>query len=108
MVELILFGLAIAAGFGVIVLGVSAALAWLANLMFSQAYEPTLALVTAGLVPVGLLLWSLIDFAGSDCCESGPQAQGLLLLMVMHSVLIVLVWPLSYRINRSVIEDRRA
>ena len=103
MVGLILLGLAIAAGFGVIVVRVSAALAWLSNRIFPKAYEPTLALVTAGLVPVGLLLWSLVDFAGGDCCESGPQAQGLLLLMVMHAVLIVIIWPLSYRINRSMI-----
>lgn len=103
MAELILFGLAIAAGFGVIVLGISAALAWLSNHMLPQVYEPTRALVTAGLVPIGLLLWSLVDFAGSDCCESGPQVQGLLLLMLMHAVLIIIVWPLGYRINRSMI-----
>ena len=107
MVELILFGLAIAAGFGVIVLGVSAALAWMSNRLLPEAYEPTFALVTAGLVPAGLLLWSLVDFVGGDCCESGPQVQGLLLLMVMHAVLIVIVWPLSYRINRSIIERWR-
>lgn len=108
MVELILFGLAIAAGFGVIVLGASAALAWLSNRLFEEAYEPTLALVTAGLVPVGLLFWSIVDFAGSDCGESGPQAQGLLLLMVVHAVLIVIVWSVGYRINRSMIEGWRA
>lgn len=107
MVELILLGLFIAAGFGVIVLGGSAALAWLSNRLFPDAYEPTLALVTAGLAPVGLLLWSIADLVGGDCCESGPQVQGLLLLLVMHAVLIVIVWPLGYRINRSMIERWR-
>ncbi len=101
MVELILLGLAIAAAFGVVALGVSALLAWIANRLFPRAYEPTLALVAAGVLPVGLLVWSLIGFAGGDCCESGPQAQGLLLLMIMHGVLLVIVWPLGYQINRS-------
>jgi hypothetical protein len=108
MVELILFALLIAAGFGVIVVGLSTALAWLSNRLFPEAYEQSLALVTAGLVPVGLLLWTIVDFAGSDCCESGPQVQGLLLLMVMHGVLIAIAWPLGYRINRSMFERWRA
>ena len=108
MVELILLGLFIASGSGVIVLGVSAALAWLSNRLFPRVYEPTLAVVAAGLVPVSLLLWSIVDFAGNDCCESGPQVQGLLLLMVMHAVLIFIVWPLGYRINRSIIEGWRS
>lgn len=107
MVELILLGLAIASGFGVIFLGVSAALAWLANRLFPQAYKQFLALITAGIIPVSLLLWSLIGYVGSDCCESGPQAQGLLLLMVMNGVLLVLVWPLGYRINLSMINRSR-
>lgn len=101
MVELILLGLAIAAAFGVVALGVSALLAWIANRLFPRADEPTLALVAAGVLPVGLLVWSFIGFAGGNCCESGPQAQGLLLLIVMHGVLLVIVWPLGYRINRS-------
>ena len=67
MVELILFGLVVALSFGVIVSGVAAGLAWFAGLLFPKAYEPTLALVTAGFVPVGLLVWSIIGFAGSGC-----------------------------------------
>ena len=108
MVELILLGLLIAAGFSVIVVAVSVALAWGVNRLFPDAYEPSIAVLAAGLVPLGLLLWSIADFVGGDCCESGPQVQGLLLLMVIHAVLIVIVWPLGYRINRSMIERWRA
>ena len=107
MVGLILFGLAIALGFGVIVSGVSAGLAWFAGLLFPKAYEPTIALVTAGFIPVGLLVWSIIGFAGSGCCESGPEAQGLLILMVMNAVLLLVVWPLGYRLNLSLVEGSR-
>jgi hypothetical protein len=107
VVELILFGLGIAAGFGVMVFGLSAALAWLASRLFPNGTDQLLALVTAGAIPVGLLIWSLFSFVGSDCCESGPEAQGLLLLMVMHGVLLMLVWPLSYRFNLSMIESAR-
>lgn len=107
MVQLILFGLAIAAGFGVIVFGLSAALAWLANQMFPKGQEQTLALATAGIIPVGLLFWSLVSFVGSDCCDSGPAAQGLLVLVVMHGVLLIIVLPLCYRFNLSMIEGER-
>jgi hypothetical protein len=107
MVELILFGLAFAVAFGLIALGFSVVLAWFANRMFPQAYEPTLALSTSGLVPIGLLLWSLVSLAGDSCCESGSAAQGLLVMMATLGVLILLVWPLGYRINLSMIERAR-
>lgn len=108
MVELILFGLAIAAGFSVIVFGLSAALAWLASQMFPRGQEQILALATAGVIPLGLLFWSLASFVGSDCCDSGPAAQGLLVLIMMNGVFLIVVWPLCYRFNLSMIEGARA
>jgi hypothetical protein len=108
MVELIFVGCLLAFGFSVIVLAVSAGLAWPAHRLFRRAYEPTVAFVTAGFVPVSLLIWSLVGFVGEDCCESGPQAQGLLVLMVIDGALLVFAWPLGYRINLTLIERWRA
>ena len=109
MVGLIILGLFVALAFGAIVAGVSALVAWLAHRTFPMAYEPDLAAWTSALLPVGLLAWTLIDFAGdSDCCETGPQAQALLILLMVHGVLLFAVWPLGYRINLSLIRRCRA
>lgn len=109
MVGLIILGLFVAFAFGAIVAGVSALLAWLAHRIFPMAYEPDLAAWTSALLPVGLLAWTLADFVSAgDCCETGPQSQALLILMMVHGILLFAVWPIGYRINLSLIRHCRA
>ncbi len=105
---LIVSGLVAAIVVSGIVIGVSVAIGWLANRVLRDAYEPTLAFMTSGIVPVGLLGWSIVSFSVGDCCETGAQAQGAIMSMIVHAALLLIAWPLGYRANLWVVERSRA
>lgn len=106
MISLILAAVMFGIGAGVFVLAFSAAIAFIARNLVGRIDERRLALVTAGIVPLSLPLWTLVDLASHDCCESGPEAQGLLALAIVATLLVVVVWPLGYLVNLAILSDQ--
>ena len=107
MIELILFALVAGLFGGVVVVGFSAILALVSVAVFRSSGARGLALTTSGMIPVGFAMLAMWPFADPACCDSGPAVQGLLILVVLALVLLVLIWPISFRINQAIIEERR-
>lgn len=104
MAGLILFGLLLALFLGFFALSISVGFAWIANRVFPTASVRMLAAMTSGLLPVGLLVWTVISFVPNGCCESGPEAQGLLIMMVVIAALLGIAWLVGHKINLAIIE----
>ena len=107
MIELILFAVVAGLFGGVMVVGFSAILALVSVAVFRSLGARALALTTSGMIPVGFSVLAMWPFADPACCDSGPAVQGLLILVVLALVLLVLIWPISFRINKAIIEERR-
>ena len=107
MLDLILFVVIGGLFGGVMVVGFSALLAMVSVAVFRSLSARALALTTSGMIPVGFAVLAIWPFADPACCDSGPAVQGLLIVAVLALVLLVLIWPISFRINRAIIEERR-
>ena len=107
MLDLILFAVIGGLFGGVIVVGFSALLAMVSVTVFRPFGARGLALTTSGLIPVGFAVLAMWPFTDPACCDSGPAVQGLLIVAVLALVLLVLIWPISFRINQAIIEERR-
>jgi hypothetical protein len=102
MGALILAGLAVGSFICVGAVLSAACFAWIARKAFPEAGSDRIALVTSGLLPVGLLILTVASYSSADCCESGPDAQGLLIVLVVLTALLCIAWPVGYRVNRRI------
>ena len=101
-------GLILAAGLvaliaGAITLGFSAGLAWIGSRLLRETSDAKIALASSGALPIILTLWTVAGFIPDGCCESGPEAQGLLILVIGLAGLLFVAWPIGYRINSRIL-----
>jgi hypothetical protein len=106
MGELILAALFVALFAGAVALGLSAGLAWIGGRLLRDVSHAKVALASSGALPIFLALWTVASFIPDGCCESGPEAQGLLILVIILAGLLFVAWPLGFRINSHILQAK--
>ena len=91
---------------GTIVLGFSVGLAWIGSRLLHDVSHPKVALASSGVVPVLFTLWTVAGFVPDGCCESGTEAQGLLIAVVVLAGLLFVAWLVGFRINSRLLSAR--
>ena len=84
----------------------AAALAWIASKLIGGRELKEIALLSSGVIPVLAAVFTAYSIATFDEL-GGPAAQGMLIQTGCAAMLVIIGWPLGYKVALRVIRKRR-